>query len=594
MTIAAPRALAALLIAVVSALSMALMTSAHAAAATASLTWSTSTPYVHPDMPLALAGTKAADASLEVEMRPPAGGGWQSLASACVGTAPGTTAWSCTVPAPGGERHKGDHHLRFTEVAADGQRTVQTGHIVVMPPAAKKPLQPVAPPPPPPPPVDPPVDPEPKPTFTAKPKPITITPPPAAAPTPAPAPAPTLAPRAAPLVIPPVQPAVIPAVQVERELPTFALPEPVRSVGERADAKVVDEPSRNDPATPSALQGLTTWQDLWANPLALGAAALMGLLYLLLVSVPAEILNNTLDANAHRWRRITAWAAPFTERLSSIGERLRAWNLAGPLVILATAVAFGFADPDFGFDATSLRLVLSLAIGLVFVVHIPNLITAAVMGKRFNIGSSIVTQPSALIFAVVGVIASRFLGFSPGLLVGLVIGLQLATEARASDQRRAIVVRISATYVIAVAAWAAYSWLEWALAGTPGQGGVVGVFLSETLAAIVVEGLTALVVALLPLTFLDGRTLLDQSRRMWAALAVPIAFTFCLIVLPSVEALDADAPLMVWVGVFLGFSATVVVVWLVFTMLDARDARRESEADGESADGELVRSSRES
>lgn len=591
MTIAAPRALAALLIAVVSALSMTLMTSAHASAASATLTWSTSTPYVHPDMALALAGTKAADATLEVEMRPPAGGGWQSLASACVGTAAGATSWSCSIPAPGGERHKGDHHLRFTEVAADGQRTVQTGHIVVMPPAAKKPLQPVStppPPPPPPPPTDPPVDPEPE--VTAQPLPrVTITP----TPPPSTAPAPAVTPRAAPLVIPPMQPAVIPAVQVERDLPTFALPEPARSVGERADAKVIEKPSRADPATPSALQGLTTWQDLWANPLALGAAALMGLLYLLLVSVPAEILNNTLDANAHRWRRITAWAQPFTERLSSIGERLKAWGLAGPLVIIATAVAFGFADPNFGFDATSLRLVLSLAIGLVFVVHIPNLITAAVMGTRFNVPTSIVTQPSALIFAVIGVIASRFLGFSPGLLVGLVIGLQLAADARAADQRRAIVVRISATYAIAVAAWVGYSWLEWAVAGTPDGGGFAGVFLSETLAAIVVEGLTGLVVALLPLTFLDGRTLLDQSRRVWAALAVPIAFTFCLIVLPSVEALDADAPLLTWVGVFLGFSATVVVVWFVFKVLNARDARRTTDGDDERTDDELVGSSRE-
>jgi len=387
-----------------------------------------------------------------------------------------------------------------------------------------------------------------------------------------------------------MQPAVVPVATVDRELPTFALPEPVRSLGERSTEKPVPEPPRTDPATPSALQGLTTWQDLWANPLAFGAAALMGLLYLLLVSVPAEILNSTLLENAHRWHRITAWAAPVTMRLAAVGERLRRWGLAGPLVIISTAVAFGFADPDFGFDATSLRLVASLAIGLLLVVHVPNLITAAVMGSRFHIGTSIVTQPAALLFAIVGVIASRLLGFSPGLLVGLVIGLQLAADARAADQRRAIIVRMGATYAIAVAAWLTYSWLEAVLAGTPGEGGFVEVFLSETLAAIVVEGLTGLVVALLPLMFLDGRTLLDQSRRVWAALAVPVAFTFALIVLPSVEALDADAPLLTWVGVFVGFSVTVAVVWVSFRVLEVREGRAVDEAReaGESADDGLA------
>ncbi|MDO8336622.1 MAG: hypothetical protein Q7T15_00005, partial [Microcella sp.] len=408
---------------------------------------------------------------------------------------------------------------------------------------------------------------------------------------PAPRAAPVPAP--APLVIPPVIPAVIaePVVQIERELPTLAEPEPVRSVGERAPQKPEPEPTRDDPATPSALQGLTSWQDLWSNPQALGAAALMGLLYLLMVSVPAEILNSTLESNAHRWRRITAWAAPFTARLASVGATLRSWGIAGPLVIIATAVAFGFADPDFGFDVTSLRLVISLAIGLVLVVHVPNLITAAVMGTRFRVSASIITHPSAIIFAVVGVLASRFLGFSPGLLVGLVIGLQLAADARATDRRRAVLVRLGATYAIAITAWVGYSWLEWVLADAQGDVGFLGVFLSETLAAVVIEGLTSLVVALLPLMFLDGRTLLDQSRKVWAMVAIPVAFTFCLVVLPSVEALDDDAPLVTWVGVFLGFSATVAAVWFGFRLLDQRDARRASSEDDAEA-SELADSSR--
>ncbi|MDO8338696.1 MAG: hypothetical protein Q7T15_10650, partial [Microcella sp.] len=147
MTVAAPRALAVLLLPLVSTLTMALMTSAHAVASTSTLSWSTSTPYLHPDTPIGLQGSKAAGASLDVELRTPAGGGWRSVADACAGAVADATSWSCSIPAPNGEWHKGDHHLRLTQTATDGARVVQTGHVVVMPPAAKKPLQPLVTPP---------------------------------------------------------------------------------------------------------------------------------------------------------------------------------------------------------------------------------------------------------------------------------------------------------------------------------------------------------------------------------------------------------------------------------------------------------------
>ena len=326
---------------------------------------------------------------------------------------------------------------------------------------------------------------------------------------------------------------------------------------------------RNDPSAPSALsEGLP---DVWRDPVRLLWAVGMGALFLLLVAIPAEVLNSTLEANAHRWRWMYAWSLPLVNRVAGFAKRLPSWGSSAPVVIVLTSIAFGFADPNFGFDLTSLRLVASLAVGLLLVVYLPSMITAAILGKRWNVPTAIITQPGAIIIAILGVLASRMLEFSPGLLVGLVLGIELAASARAEDQKRAIVTRMLATLGVSIAAWIAYAVISGALAGSDET--FLSIFVTETLVAAVHEGLTGLLVALLPLVFLDGKTLFDQSKLVWLALAGPTSVAFALLVLPSSDRLAADAPVAIWIGVFVGFCLVVAAIWAAFRALDRRDQR---------------------
>lgn len=548
-----------------------ILSSGHAPAAASTFAVWLSSGEVGQTAAVTVSGTKSADATVTVELRPP-GNAWTSVTGSCSGTASGSTSWSCTL-VPAGERHLGAHKVRVTHTLEGAASSTETQFVVKPPPALAAPA------------------PDPTTTSTPTPTPTVTTPAPTPTPTRTPgkplptpeAPEQTETPQAPELsdagVVPPsagtaARPlvAAAPPAPTEISLPTESLPDDGELVRAFAPPTGID---RNDPAAPSALsEGLP---DVWRDPLRLLMAVGFGALFLLLVGIPAEVLNSTLEANSHRWRWMYAWALPLVARMSAVAQRLPAWGSSPAAVIIMTSVAFGFADPNFGFDLTSLRLVASLAIGLLLVVHLPSLITARILGQRWHVPTAIITQPGAIIIAVLGVIASRMLEFSPGLLVGLVLGIELAASARADDRRRAIVVRMIVTLGVAFTAWLAYAVITAALAGT--EPTFMSIFVTETLVAAVHEGITGLLVALLPLMFLDGKTLFDSSKATWVALAAPTAIAFALLVLPTSDRLDADAPIVMWIAVFVGFSLTVAAIWFGFRVLEKRDERAAAEAD---------------
>ncbi len=325
------------------------------------------------------------------------------------------------------------------------------------------------------------------------------------------------------------------------------------------------------------------------QPARIAAAFGVGSLILLLFAIPAEILDSTLEANAHRVRKLLAPIAPLLARWQALKSRLPRLPISTPLLFVLTSVAFGFTDPQFGFDLTSLRTTLALGLGLALVLAVPLILTRTILGSRFAVDSAIVAYPGAMVVAVVGVFASRLLGFTPGLLIGLLVGLKLAESARADDRRRAVLIRFGTTLVIAVGSWIGYSWM---LNADDGSGGFFMLLASDTLAAAVVEGLTGLVVALLPIAFLDGKTLFDGSKKLWAAIALPVAVAFALFVLPTAIGPDGpESPIWLWVVLLLGFSAIVAAVWFGFWFTDPeRTANRDkSESTASPADTPVLK-----
>ncbi|MEN9621143.1 MAG: hypothetical protein RL499_1336, partial [Actinomycetota bacterium] len=178
-------------------------------------------------------------------------------------------------------------------------------------------------------------------------------------------------------------------------------------------------------------------------------------------------------------------------------------------------------------------------------------------------------QPAALIFAVVGVIVARILEFSPGFLVGLVIGLDLLTRVGTPHRVRATITTIGVMVGLAVLAWVGFSIMTALVTGDPT---VLGMLVSDALVATTSEGLTAALAALLPLGYLHGHTIFQQSKLLWAATFASVAAIFALIVLPTAgTGPGGAADIGFWILVMAGFAAVTLSLWAVLQFTGKAD-----------------------
>jgi hypothetical protein len=316
---------------------------------------------------------------------------------------------------------------------------------------------------------------------------------------------------------------------------------------------------RDDPAAASSLtHSIGTLGELFSNPVVVGAAAAAGLALLLLVAFPAELLNSTISEQYRRFARHLprlrgGWLRRFAAWLG------RAPLLGGLGVTIAAAVIFGFADPGFGFDVTSLRLVLSCAIALFIVGYLASSIAGVIIRRRWALSTTMELKPLGLILAVIGVVMSRILDFSPGFMLGLILGISLVGSTTVAERAKATLVQAGAVFVLAMLGWVGYSILSATTA--PDSFGSALAF--DTMVAVTTEGLTALFIGMLPFRFLDGQSVFAFSRVIWAASFVLSAVAFLLVVLPTSWG-QVTGSLWLWVSVVGGFAVVALGIYLYF------------------------------
>lgn len=333
---------------------------------------------------------------------------------------------------------------------------------------------------------------------------------------------------------------------------------------------------RTDPAAPSSLTAsLDTFADILRNPLVVGGAALAGLALLLFVAFPAELLNSTLSEQYSRFsRRIPK--APWLDRFT---DWLETTPLFGAIAVtVVAAVIFGFADPGFGFEVTSMRVVLACAIALFIVGYLASWIAGRFLERSWQLGSVMELKPLGLVLAVIGVVLSRILEFSPGFLIGLLIGIGLVGRTTAAQQAKATLVQSAVVFALALLGWIGYS----ALSATTAPDSFAVALAFDTLAAVTTEGLTALFIGLLPFRFLDGAALFAHSKVVWAASYAVVAASFVLIVIPSAWG-EPNGSLWLWVAVVGGFAVVALAIYLYFRFVAKPIDDDEDEVDAEGA-----------
>jgi hypothetical protein len=325
------------------------------------------------------------------------------------------------------------------------------------------------------------------------------------------------------------------------------------------------------------------------DPAVITTNLLLTLLVLFFFGLTAEIFNSTMDANRleiHGW-----WVRMFRGPLAL----LAAMNLSGTslghlsgsgrigsfarilLVLSLLGIIYGFLSPDFGWNPQSLILIASLIIGLGFLTLFSEGSTTRLAKSRYEADASIKLYGTAIVVAILAVVISRLVDFSPGLVYGFIASAVIVAPVALARRDDATLILVPAFGVLVV------SLLAWLLLGpvrvAAADGAPLPALAETILAMIMIGGLEGLFITMVPLTFMDGATVKDWSRVGWAVVFGIVTFLWWQLLLNQDAAyLGAFEQTNVRVVLFtLGvFMLTTGLLWSYFRF---RPTPAEAEAD---------------
>lgn len=279
-------------------------------------------------------------------------------------------------------------------------------------------------------------------------------------------------------------------------------------------------------------------------------APLAGLAYLLLAALPLRaFVTHVLP----RLRR-PSLALTGRNRLGDMSEPAPTLTLSPMLVAAGTlggAAVIAALSGGIDTEVRYLRLTAAIGLGLLLLNIVAVLLPARLAGRVARVEIAVRLLPAILLVALIAALVSRWGGLQPPLLIGVLI----AATAVVGSSRRAragiAVAQTSGVAALALIGWVAFDLL------TPSTGFWM-TLASETAAAVALGGLGSLLLLLLPVGPLPGRTLYAVSPPAWAVVALASA-TVAGAVLVSGPAFPLTA--LVLAGAAFAGVLTAAVVW---------------------------------
>ena len=453
----------------------------------------------------------------------------------------------------------GKYALRISH--ADYAPTCQTAPVVASGQTASAPavLTSTAPPPPPPSPSPTPSESpsdSPSPTPTQSPTP-SQSPTPTQSPTTTPAQSPTQNPTtAAPPPPPPATYEPPPPITTPEVTPEAVVTTPVATDESTPLPPVVVEPS--DTASPQPSPSTTTEADapyvaphveakinsastmtvstptamdvIIHDPVKLVFAAGAGVIWVLPFVLVMQLLDESIKEYWSHIRGFFARRFPRAAARTGEGSKLRTWLGSGGVSTLAFYIAgttfiSTFVEPRVGLNALTVRFMASMAVSVivstVIVQGIVSLALRATLGHKTAFHAS----PLGLVVVAGGVVMSRALGMTPGLLLGTNLDLESDDELSEADEIR--IERLRAFIVLGMAGAA------WFGSGFIPTSNLVLLFLHDSTVAIAVASLGNLVVEMLPIPLVPGGLLAKKARKSWIFLMFFTFAGFVTVVLPG-------------------------------------------------------------
>lgn len=320
---------------------------------------------------------------------------------------------------------------------------------------------------------------------------------------------------------------------------------------------------------------LPTFGSFPISPTTVAVTGGIALAFLLLVAFPSELLEDTIREN---YDRAFGWLTPARRRVEHLrgrfGRMLRNPWSGIALSVVATAVILGFSDPTFGFTGASVRLLIGMLISVAVINIGINLLVLRVAKQEYGDAGFIRPMPGALLIVALSVLVSRLVDISPGFLFGLVMGVAYARELKLVQEAKLALLGAAFTIAAGILAWLGFSALR-----TAGGSGFWYQLSLETLVAITLEAVGTMIIAMLPLTFLDGKTIFRWNKWAWAGIYLLTVLVFAVIVMPISNNWGAmTAPIFGWGTLFVVFAIVAFGTWAVFRFLPGRAVSSSSPA----------------
>lgn len=306
--------------------------------------------------------------------------------------------------------------------------------------------------------------------------------------------------------------------------------------------------------------------DISWSPGHVAANLLLTLLLIMLVALPAELINSTLEEHYERVNRplrgVQTWLAAVEEALKSVPN--------GVLVVVFAAfgaLVAGQLDPHFGFNATSAVLFAALMLAFVAITGLLELARVPFLNRRAGQKQEhhVRLYPLVLILGVAFVALSRVVDFQPGYVFGITCGLLLAEEVDEDEEARSLAFAGGLLLLAAVVAW--LLWLPFVDTVQGSSPGLGALFADAFLATLWMSCLQAVLFGYAPLEALDGKIVQRWSFAAWALLCGTATFLLLQFLLhPSAGRWGgvSSTTFFQMLGLFLVFLVGSVVFWAWF------------------------------
>ncbi len=280
------------------------------------------------------------------------------------------------------------------------------------------------------------------------------------------------------------------------------------------------------------------------SPATIGTNLLLSLILLFLILLACTVFNQTLEGNHHELATRFAWLiAPFSLVFGRLGastdedDGRGASLLQGAALLLIVAAIYSGLDPEFGFNVSTLALIVSMTVGVGLLTLVYEGSQVLLSTRQRDMTGRFELAPLGIVIAMISVIITRVTDLHPGIVLGVIAG----AVVQSGDERQEGRVVFGAMLGTLGLSLLALLLLEPFRSLSNSSSAWLAVVPETVAVTLFIGGIEGLLLNLLPLEFMEGKLLWRWSRGVWFLTAATVLFLFFHVVVNRTDAYTSVA-----------------------------------------------------